>query len=182
MVVFHPGKELPALFQQFRIAALRPLPDVFHCIRGTLVHFLPILHRQADVGHRQAQPCFNRGERFWIVLPVDLHMDDGFGFALAVRGRVEAPDLAFAVPVDVNDGMRHKMDTQVHLGHGQAGGIHQERHIVVGHLQDGVLAFPTVLVHVRVEYPEKCFTCGTSIKELHLLGHDSSQHGGLFPA
>ena len=139
MVVDQPIEEVDALADFLAGKRRRTLFQIIDHRLAALAHAAPVPDRQTDVVKNPLQPFANLCHAF-AGLFADLHVHDRFSDGALRRAAIvsQARQLAGLVPLDVGD----RMDDEAHFGvpfvqlcrHG----IHQERHVVVHDLHDGV--------------------------------------------
>ncbi len=112
-----------------------------------LAHRRPVLHDGAHLGQHLAHCRFQLGH-FFRRLAVDLQHHQRFALALAHCG-----ELAGLVARDAQHRMAQHVHADAQVGQGHADRIHQERHIVVDDLQQGMRRLVAVALQGRVEHP-----------------------------
>ena len=153
MVVVEPAQQCAGLIDVRSLAAWHPLVEPLDGVLDPRQHRLPVLDGRTDVLHRVAQPSLDSLQRLGFVLPVDLDVHDRLGPALGGRLRPNVPQPALRVAVDHHHRVDDAVNAEPELRGHQHRGIHQERHIVVVHLDDGVVRGPAVILDGRVEDP-----------------------------
>ena len=83
-----------------------------------------------------------------------MYMDERLFFCLFAGPGVQSPEFAAGIPLSIQYRMNNQVHTQVQFLQNHAGGINQERHIIIDHLHDGVLTIPTVISRFRVKDPD----------------------------
>jgi hypothetical protein len=148
VVVDQPVEEVDALAHLLAGQRWRVVFQFLEYRSAALGHGAPILDRQADIAEHALQAFANQHAlqafanlcHAFAGLLADLHVHDRFfDGALGRAGLVlQARQLAGLVALDVGD----RMDDEAHLGvpfvQLRRHGIHQERHVVVHDLHDGV--------------------------------------------
>ena len=152
MFIGHPLQERPHLGQLLGADRCRLAAQLLGQLDRPRSHRLPVLDRHADL-LEDAPQVVAQGEQPGLVgLPRDLHVEDGLGQRIRVRGpRLEdVEQIALGVATDAHHGMDDEIDpvavaSQLH-GHG----VDDERHVVADDLHDSVRRLPAMMLELGV--------------------------------
>ncbi len=114
---------------------------------GAGAHLPPVGGRGADIRQHLLEQVLDLGQRVRRRLLVDADLHLGFGDLLALARDARLPA---AIAHDADDRMDDEIDREVALVERGGQRIHQEGHVVVDHLDDGVGAVPALLVEARI--------------------------------
>ncbi len=153
MVVLQPVEECTVFLQPLRLDPRAPLAQVASGFSRPQLHFAPVFYRPMHIPERplQARPYIFQLPRAGSAIDLELH--DRLGKATLTVSWIDRGQPAFLVTADPDDRMDNQMNSHVHIGQCQRGGIDQERRVIVNHFYDGVGRFPTVGVQLWIKDP-----------------------------
>ena len=156
VVVGDPRQERLRLLQVVGVDHLGAVLQVGECGVDLAEHRLPVLDCRAHVAERALELGADRLQPLRIALAVDLDVHERFegGFA-AIAGRRIQHRLERAVGAAPHRDHRvdGEVDQEPEAVERHARRIHQERHVVGHHLDDGVGRLPAVLLDLRIVHP-----------------------------
>ncbi len=156
MIVGDPRQERLRLLQVLGIDRPGAVLEIGERRVDLAEHRPPVLDRGAHVAERVLELRADPVQPLQIALPVDLDVHERFERGLAaVAGRRIQHRLEHAVCVTAH--RQHRMDREVdqqpQAVQRHADRIHQERHVVGDHLDDGMRRLPAVLLDLRIVHP-----------------------------
>ena len=156
MVGAHPFQKCHALLELPGIHGWRILLELGDDGAQLLAHGQPVLHRGGHVAEHGFQIGDDAIQDLLVRLPVDLQMHDRFGQVsiLACTAGQDLDQATNAVTAKLHHGVNDEVRRETASIKRHAHGIHQERHVVGGDLDDRVGGLPAVLLELRVVDPQ----------------------------
>ncbi len=149
VVVRGPAQELLRLLAALLVHRQPAAIELVGHLAHALAHRLPVAHDRAHVGQHRAYRLLDarHGLRR---LAVDLQVHQRLRLAAA-----DPLQPAALVTRDAQDRVPEHVHADAEFGQRHGDRVDQERHVVVGHLQDGVRRFPAVRLAGGVEQPHQ---------------------------
>ena len=123
------------------------------------LHLRPIRHRRAHIIQRQRDVLAQVLDFLGTADMIDVEQHDRLGSALPALLVAEIEDVTARIARHGENRMDHGMRGKTRLVDGHRHRIDQERHVVGGYCDQGVPAFESFAVLVRVEHADLCRLC-----------------------
>ena len=152
VVVAYPFQKGQTLLELLGIHGRRVRFQIGNNLGELLAHRLPVLHRGGHVAEHGFDIGDDTVQDLLVRLPVDLQMHDRFGQGsiLACAALENLDHAASAVTPKLHHRVNDEVRRETASIERHAHGIHQERHVVGGELDNRVGGLPAVLLQLRV--------------------------------
>jgi len=155
VAIFHPLKKAARLAQFGRVDPRAHRTQILRGAAHGAAHARPIRACHANIAHAALDLRGQGFQRRRIDDPIHLDVLEGLQALLRIFRRaapLESAQLAGAVAGGGKYRMREEMQCERPLGQGQADGIHQERHVIVDHIDNRMRRHKSMFPQRGVEY------------------------------